>query len=120
MPDMSFYENVREDPRVTSSVFVRYNISDETNKSVASGVSTTRDISAGGLKFFCTTPARTGYIVKMQLQLTKFNTIGVLGTVAWVKQPRPGQFLLGVKFENLAQVHLEKIVKFLNEHAPKD
>lgn len=120
MSDMSYYDNLRDTPRVDSAVFIKYDIRDETNKTVSSGISTTRDISVGGVKFFCTTPVRKGFIVKLQLQLDRLTSIAVLGTVAWVKQTKPGQFLLGVEFRNLPEPSRTKIVKFINQNAPQD
>lgn len=120
MPDFSYYDNMRENPRVQKAVFVKYDLRNETNNPVGTGVATSRDISAGGLKFMCTKPARKGYIIKMQIQLDKLNTFGAIGTIAWVETLRPGQFMVGVKFENLPEIHKQKIIKFLNKMAPGD
>jgi len=120
MPDYSFYENARNAPRVTKAVFVKYEIRNDLNNPIASGIATTKDISLGGLKFVCSAPARKNYIVKLEIQLDKLTKIGALGTVAWVDEPKHGQFHIGVQFQNLPEVYKQKIVKFLNSFAPKD
>lgn len=118
MSEYSYYDNTRDTPRISRSVFVKYDIRDENNKSVATGIATTRDLSVGGAKFLCTVPARKDYIVKLQIQLDKINQVGVIGTVAWVESLKPGQYLLGIQFYSISDAAKTKIIKFLNSYAP--
>lgn len=120
MSAYSFYDNKRDTPRVNSSVYIKYEIRNEMNVKVGSGIATTRDISVGGARFLSTTPASKGYILKMQIQLDTFTTLGVVGTVAWVEQTRPGQYQLGVQFKSLGPSERQKLISFLNKNAPQD
>ena len=115
--DYSYYENIRDFPRVSKAVFVKYDIRNDLNKSISTGIATSKDISLGGLKFVCSTPVKIGYIVKMEVQLDKINTIGCIGTVAWVESPKHGQYVIGVKFQPLHEKYRAKIMKFLNSFA---
>jgi len=116
--DYSYYENLRNSPRVSKAVFIKYDIRDEFNKSLATGVATSRDISLSGVKFVCSNPVKVGYIVKMEVQLDKLNTIACLGTVVWVENPKHGQYVMGVKFQPLHEKYTAKIMKFLNSFRP--
>lgn len=116
----SYYDNIRDFPRITKAVFVKYEIRNEMNATISSGIATTKDLSMGGLKFVCSTPVKVGYIVKLEVKLDTFNSIGAVGTVAWVENPKHGQFVVGVKFQPLEEKHKAKILKFLNSFAPKE
>lgn len=118
MSDYSYYDNLRDTPRISKSVFLKYDIRDLNNKSISTGIATTRDLSVGGTKFLCSAPARKDYVVKLQIQLDKVNQVGAIGTVAWVETPKPGQYLLGVQFHSMPEVSKAKIIKFLNSLAP--
>jgi c-di-GMP-binding flagellar brake protein YcgR len=120
MDDYSYYENLRDAPRISSSVFVKYEIRNEYNTPAAKGVTTTRDISAGGMKFFCATAVRKDYIVKLQIELDKLNIIPAVGVVAWVEQPKAGQYLVGIRFTSITEDAKTKIVRHLNKYAPKN
>ena len=119
MSNYSYYDNMRDTPRISKSVFVKYDIRDNANKSVATGIATTRDLSVGGMKFLCSAPVKKDYIVKMQIQLDKLNQVGAIGTLAWVEQTKPGQYMVGVQFQSTPEATKAKIVKFLNELAPE-
>ncbi len=118
MSEYSYYDNMRDTPRISKSVFVKYDIRDTNNKSIATGIATTRDLSVGGTKFLCSAAVRKDYIVKLQIQLDKINQVGVIGTVAWVEIPKPGQYLVGIQFQSMPETSKAKIVKFLNSLAP--
>mgnify|MGYP000918789382 FL=1 len=118
--DYSYYDNIRDFPRVSKAVFVKYDIRNELNKSASSGVATTKDISLGGLKFVCATPVKVGYIVKMEVKLETFTSIAAIGTVAWVENPKHGQYIIGVKFQPLQEKYRAMIIKFLNSFAPPE
>lgn len=118
MSAYSYYEDKRDHPRINSAVFVKYDIRDEVNQTLANGVATTRDLSLGGMRFICPTPVRKDYILKMQIQLDRFTNIAALGTVAWVKEIKPGQFMVGIQFNQLPEQFRGKIIKYLNSFAP--
>ena len=114
----SYYDNIRDFPRVTKAVFVKYDIRDEMNRIVSNGIATTKDISLGGLKFVCATPVKVGFIVKMEIKLDTFTSVAAIGTVAWVDNPRHGQYIIGIKFQPLMEKYKALILKFLNSFAP--
>ena len=118
MSNYSYYDNMRDTPRISKSVFVKYDIRDTNNKSIATGIATTRDLSVGGMKFLCSAPVKKDYVAKLQIQLDKANQVGAIGTLAWVEQTKPGQFLIGIQFHSTPELTKAKIVKFLNELAP--
>jgi len=114
----SYYDNMRDAPRISKSVFVKYDFRDATNTSIATGIATTRDLSLTGMKFLCGAKVKKDYVAKLNIQLDHLNQIGVIGTVSWVETPKPGQFLVGIHFHSMSEDARTKMMKFLNSLAP--
>ena len=118
MSSYSYYDNMRDAPRISKSIFVKYDFRDTTGKTIATGIATTRDLSATGMKFLCGAPVKKDYVAKLSLQLDRITQIGVIGTVSWVESPKPGQYLLGVRFHSISEGSKAKLLKFLNAVPP--
>jgi len=118
MSAYSYYDNMRDAPRINRSVFVKYDFRDTQSKPIATGIATTRDMSLTGMKFLCAAPVKKDYVVKLSIQLDKLNQIGVVGTVSWVETPKPKTYLVGIRFHSMSEVSRTKLMKFLNSVAP--
>ncbi|MCK5269073.1 MAG: PilZ domain-containing protein [Spirochaetes bacterium] len=116
----SYYDEKRDYPRLKNALFVKYEIRTDLNKIVTNGISTTRDVSLGGMKLMCAARVKKGYIAKLQIKLDKITNIGVVATVAWIEEMRPGQYLIGLKFSNFNLIDKQKLIKHLNSMAPKN
>lgn len=119
MDSYSYYDEKRTFPRLRNALFVKYEIRTDLNNVISSGISTTRDISLGGMKLVCAAPVKPGYIVKLIIQLDKVNKVGVIATVVWVSEMRPGQYMIGLKFANLEGLDRQMLVKYVNSFAPR-
>jgi c-di-GMP-binding flagellar brake protein YcgR len=109
---------MRDAPRISKSVFVKYDFRDHTNTSVATGIATTRDLSLTGMKFLCGAKVKKDFVAKLAIQLDKLNQVGVIGTVSWVETPKPGQHLVGIHFHSMSEDARTRMMKFLNSLAP--
>ena len=118
MSTYSYYDNMRDAPRISKSVFVKYDFRDTIGKPIATGIATTRDLSATGMKFLCGAPVKKDYVAKLSIQLDRMNQLGVVGTVSWVDSPKPGQYLVGIRFHSISEISKAKLLKFLNALPP--
>jgi len=114
MSAYSYYDNMRDAPRISKSVFVKYEFRDTTNKTIATGIATTRDLSLTGMKFLCGAKVKKDYVAKLNIQLDQLNQVGVIGIISWVETPKPGQFLVGIRFHSMSEDARTRMMKFLN------
>jgi c-di-GMP-binding flagellar brake protein YcgR len=118
MSDYTPYENLRDAPRITKSVFIKYEFRNTAGKTVGTGIATTRDMSLTGMKFLCAVNVKKDYVVKLSIQLDRISQVGVVGLVTWVETPKPRQYLVGVRFHSMPEVSRTKLLKFLHSSAP--
>jgi c-di-GMP-binding flagellar brake protein YcgR len=119
MSEYTYYENLRDAPRISKSVFVKYEFRDPLGKTVGTGIATTKDMSITGMKFLCAVSiVKKDYVVKLSIQLDRQTQIGIVGVVTWVETPKPKQYLVGIRFHSISEVSKAKLLKFLHSSVP--
>jgi hypothetical protein len=56
----------------------------------------------------------------MEVKLETFTSIAAIGTVAWLENPKHGQYIIGIKFQPLMEKYRALIIKFLNSFARRN
>ena len=118
MNAFSYYDNLRDAPRITKSVFVKYEFRDFEGKTVGTGIATTKDLSLTGMKFLCAVGVKKDYVVKLSIQIDRVTQVGVVGVASWFETPKPKQYLVGIRFHSMPEDARSKLMKFINSSVP--
>lgn len=100
--------DLRESSRIDAQHFISFDIIDESGEKIANGMGVSSDLSRHGVRLECREPIEPNTQMLLHIAVGE-EVLPVRGIVRHMEKVAEGRFNVGVRFEELPEVSIQKL-----------